>query len=48
MIRELGIKKRKNIINFDETRFRIRCIKGHDLLVPDDIKEVYIIYESKL
>ena len=47
MLIDLGFKSRKNIFNFDETGFRIGCIKGHDLLVPDDIIEVGIIYKPQ-
>jgi hypothetical protein len=32
--------KRQDIINFDETGFRIGCPKGQTLLVPLDVKEV--------
>ena len=47
VLMELGTKSRKNIINFDETGFRIGYMKGHDLLVPDDITEVGITYKSQ-
>jgi hypothetical protein len=41
-IEEMGIQK-KNILNFDETGFRIGCPKGQTLLVPEDVQEVRII-----
>ena len=40
VLKELGIIKRRNIINFDEAGFRVGCMKAHKLLVPDDIQEV--------
>lgn len=40
-IKELQIQKR-NILNFDETGFRIGCPKGQTLLVPVDVTEVSI------
>jgi hypothetical protein len=40
-IAEKGIK-RKNILNFDETSFRVSCPKGQSLLVPKDVAEVSI------
>ena len=40
VLRRLGIKYKKNIINFDEARFRVGCMKGHEILMPLDIKEV--------
>jgi hypothetical protein len=36
----LGITLRKNVINFDEGGFRVGCMKGHQVIVPDDIREV--------
>lgn len=39
-LKTLGIK-RKNILNFDETGVRIGCAKGHDILVPLDVLEVW-------
>jgi hypothetical protein len=41
-IEEMGIQK-KNILNFDETGFRIGCPKGQTLLVPEDVLEVRTI-----
>jgi hypothetical protein len=35
--------ERKNCFNFDETRFRIGCPRGVEVLVPINIKEVYIL-----
>jgi RNase P subunit RPR2 len=34
--------QRRNILNFDETGFRIGCPKGQTLLVPEDVTEVRI------
>ena len=40
-IAEMGIQRR-NILNFDETGFRVGCPKGQYLLVPKDVAEVSI------
>jgi hypothetical protein len=45
-IEEMGIQK-KNILNFDETGFRIGCPKGQTLLVPEDVLEVRTILFNK-
>ena len=37
---------RKDIWNFDETRFRVGCPKGQEIYVPLDIKEVSYYYYS--
>ena len=42
-LRELKIKDRRNIINFDEAGFRVGCMKGEEILVPDDVNEFYAI-----
>jgi hypothetical protein len=41
-ITEKGIL-RKDILNFDETGFRIGCPKGQSLLVPTDVTEVSLL-----
>lgn len=43
VLRDLKIVHRRNIINFDEAGFRIGCMKGHEILVPADVKEYYAI-----
>ena len=40
---ELGIIRSQDIWNFDEAGFRVECMKGHEILVPSDIKEFYSI-----
>lgn len=35
--------KKSQIYNFDEAGFRVRCPRGHRLIVPEHIKEVYIL-----
>ena len=39
-LKTLSIKNKKDIINFDEARFRVGCMKGHKLIVPADISIV--------
>jgi hypothetical protein len=41
-IREYKIKQR-NIVNFDEARFRVGCLKGTYILVPLDVVEFYAL-----
>ena len=41
VLRELNIKNKRNIINFDEAAFRVGYMKGHEILVPTDVKEHY-------
>ena len=40
-LKTLNIRKRRNILNFDEAGFRIGCMKRHKILVPLDIKHHY-------
>jgi hypothetical protein len=40
--------QRRNILNFDETGFRIGCPKGQTLLVPEDVLEVRTILFNKI
>ena len=40
VLKALEIRDKKNVINFDEAGFRVGCMKGHEILVPIDIKEV--------
>jgi hypothetical protein len=44
----LGIDRREKIINFDEAGFRFGCMKGHQVIVLDDIKEAISIIDSAL
>ncbi len=39
---ELKIRRR-NLINFDESRFRIECLKEQRIFVPENIKEFYFV-----
>ena len=43
VLAELGITRSQDIWNFDEAGFRVGCMKGHEILVPSDIKEFYSI-----
>ena len=36
-------QKKRNILNFDETSFRIDCMKEQNIIVPDDMREYYVI-----
>ena len=40
-LRALNICTKRNIINFDETNFLIGCIEAQDILVPDEVRELY-------
>ena len=42
-LKTLNIRKRRNILNFDEAGFRIGCMKKHEILVPLDIKHHYAV-----
>ena len=33
--------RRRDLWNFDEAGFRIGCLKGQEILVPNDVKEYY-------
>ena len=37
-----GIKRGKNIYNMDELGVRVRCPKGEEVIVPIDVKEIYM------
>jgi hypothetical protein len=39
----LNIRRRRNIINFDESGFRIGCTKDQEILVPEDVKQFYAV-----
>ncbi len=39
-LNELKIRRR-NLVNFDENEFRIECSREEQIIVPDDIKELY-------
>ena len=43
MLRKLNIKKKRNIINFDEQGVRIGCMKKQNILMSDDISEFYVL-----
>ncbi len=43
VIKALKIRRRRNIINFDEAGFRLGCLKGKEIMVPLDIREHYAI-----
>ena len=42
-LKTLNVRKRRNIINFDEAGFRLGCMKGHEIIVPLDIKQHYAV-----
>ncbi len=37
----MNIRKRRNIINFDESDFRSKCMKKQEIIVSIEIKEHY-------
>ena len=39
VLRELKIRRRRNILNFDEAAFRIGCMNGQEIYVPMEIKQ---------
>ena len=39
-LKSLGIKNRKNVINFDEAGFRVECMRGQEVIVPLDVSAV--------
>ena len=41
ILRKLNIRKRRNIVNFDEQGVRIGCMKRQEILVPEDVSEFY-------
>ena len=43
VLRELKIRRRRNILNFDEAGFRIGCMKGQEIYVPMEIKQFYAV-----
>jgi hypothetical protein len=43
ILKTLNIRKRRNILNFDEAEFRIECMKKHEILISSDIKEHYVV-----
>lgn len=43
VLKELEIKSKKDIINFDEAGFRVGCMKGRDIIVPADVLQVIIL-----
>ena len=42
-LKELKIKDKRNIINFDEAEFRVDCMKNQIIIMPDDVNEYYVI-----
>ncbi len=43
VLKALNIRKRLNIINFDESGFRIECSNDQEIIVFDDIKQFYAV-----
>jgi hypothetical protein len=44
----LNIRKRRNIINFDESDFRSNCLKKQEIIVSIEIKEHYqVSFENR-
>ena len=43
MLKKLNIKKKRNIINLDEQRVRIGCMKRQNILMFDDVSEFYVL-----
>ena len=41
MLRKLNIKKRRNIINFDEQKVRIDCMKRQKILMSENVLKFY-------
>ncbi len=39
----LNIRKRRNILNFDEVGFRTGCLKSQEIIVPIEIRKHYQI-----
>ena len=42
-LKTLNIRKRRNILNFDEAGLRIGCMRGQEILVPMEIKQFYAV-----
>ncbi len=40
-LRALNVRNRRNIINFDESDFRSRCLKKQEIIVPIEIRKHY-------
>ncbi len=43
VFKSLNIRSRRNILNFDETGFRIDCLKEEEILMSLNIKEIYAV-----
>ena len=43
MLKELKIRKSRNILNFDEAGFRVGCMRGQEIIVPEEIKQFYAV-----
>ena len=41
MLNKYGIKRGKNILNIDESRARVSCPAGENIVVPFNVKEIY-------
>jgi hypothetical protein len=39
----LNVRKKRNILNFDEAEFRIECRKKHEIIISSDVKEHYVV-----
>jgi hypothetical protein len=40
-LRALNVRNRRNIINFDESDFRSKCLKKQEIIVSIEIREHY-------
>ena len=43
VLKELKIRKSRNILNFDEAGFRVGCMRGQEIIVPEEIKQFYAV-----
>ena len=41
VLKELKIPKSRNILNFDEAGFWVGCMRGQEIIVPEEIKQFY-------
>ena len=39
-LNELKIVHRRNVYNFNEAGFRVGCMKGYKIILPNDVHEV--------
>lgn len=48
MLRKLNIRKKQNIVNFDEQKIRIDCIKRQKIIAFEDVAKLYSFnFENK-